>query len=476
MHDRTSPGALGRPGARAHAARFLLAAGLTPVLLACAGPGLARRHHAAERSWRESAGPELGGRESATDLARDDADPFAGAARLERAALVDAVLRRNPSIGASRFAWKAALARYPQETSLEDPMLGYGVAPRSFGSDLVHDGHRVEISQRLPFPGKLSLRGEIALAEAEAARSDFEAVRLRLASMASFLFDELWLLERSLAINAEHLALLGELRRIAVARYEVGEASQQDPLQAEVEEAHLLHRELSLEAARRVAREQVNLLLHRATGAALPPLPEAPDPPRAWDADREALAREALAASPELWATQARVEGRASAVALARREFLPDFDLIGAYDRIWQERELQPFVGVQMNVPLRISRRRAALAEAEARLAQAESERAGLEDEVRFAVASGAERLEEAHHVLHLYEQRLLPAARDQVEAARAGFETGRNDFLALIGAERNLRDVRLGYEEALAELSRRHSELERALGRLPGPRGGTLP
>jgi len=470
MRDRNPPGALGRPGARGPVALFLLAALLAallaPGLLGCAGPGLARRHHEAERGWRESA----------SGLARDDADPFPGAARLERTALVEAVLRRNPSIRAARWAWKAALARYPQETSLDDPMLGYGVAPASFGSDVVQDGHRVELSQRIPFPGKLSLRGEIALAEAEAARNDLEAVRLRLAAMASLLFDELWLLERSLAINAEHRALLADFREIAVARYEVGVASQQDPLQAEVEEAHLLHRELSLEAARRVAREQLNLLLHRAPDAALPPLPDAPDPPRAWDAHREALFEEALAASPELRATQARVEGRASAVALARREFLPDFNLVGVYDRIWQERELQPFVGVQMNVPLRISRRRAALAEAEARLAQAESERAGRADEVRFAVASGAERLEEAHHVLRIYELRLLPAARDQVEAARAGFETGRDSFLVLIEAERNLRGVRLGYEQALADLSRRHTELERALGRMPGPRGGTLP
>jgi outer membrane protein TolC len=466
MHVPTSPGALGRPGARIRFASLGLAALLAAGLTGCAGLGLARRHHEAERSWRESAG----------DLARDDADPFPGAARLERAALVEAVLRRNPSIRAARWSWKAALARYPQETSLDDPMLGYGVAPRSFGSDAVQDGHRVELSQRVPFPGKLSLRGEIALAEAEAARSDFEAVRLRLATMASLLFDELWLLERSLAINGEHLGLLADFRRIATARYEVGEASQQDPLQAEVEEGHLLHRQLSLEAARRVAREQANLLLHRAPDAALPPLTEAADPPAERGPDRKALAEQALAASPELRATQARVAGRSSAVALARREFLPDFNLVGAYDRIWQERELQPFVGVQMNVPLRISRRRAALAEAEARLAEAESERQGLEDEIRFAVESGAERLEEAHHVLAIYEQRLLPAARDQVEAARAGFETGQNSFLALIEAERNLRTARLGYEEALADLSRRHTELERAAGRMPGPRGGTLP
>ena len=57
----------------------------------------------------------------------------------------------------------------------------------------------------------------------------------------------------------------------------------------------------------------------------------------------------------------------------------------------------------------------------------------------------------------------------DQVDAARSGFETGRNSFLTLIDAERNLRNVELGYEEALANLGRRRAELDRALGRIPG-------
>jgi outer membrane protein TolC len=71
--------------------------------------------------------------------------------------------------------------------------------------------------------------------------------------------------------------------------------------------------------------------------------------------------------------------------------------------------------------------------------------------------------------VLALYQSRLLPAARDQVEAARASFETGESSFLALIDAERNLRAVRLGREEARRELSRSHAELQRAIGEIPG-------
>jgi len=468
MEGSPGPGAVRlAAGGRVAPLAIIIAGSLA---LACASPALSRRYHASQRSWQATERLEETENPSGT---RGDAALFAGVSRLDRRALVEEVLRRNPSIQAARWAWKAALERYPQETSLDDPML---VAPASFGSRAVDGGHKLDLSQRFPFPGKLSLRGEIALAEAEAAEHDLDAVGQRLATMASLLFDELYFLDRALEINAEHLRLLEGFLQIATARYEAGQAAQQDPLQAEVERAHLLHREVVLETSRRVAREQVNVLLHRRPDRPLPPLPDALGLPAAEPLDREALVDEALRTRPELRSLEARIAGRESAVDLARREFFPDLTLVGSYNTLWQEADLQPFVGLQINVPLGVGRRRAALEEARARLAGAESERARLEDEVRFAVASGVDRLEEARHVVRLYESRLLPAARDQVEAARVGFETGRNSFLALIEAERNLRTTRLGYEEALAHVSRRKTELERAVGRTPGLREGIGP
>ena len=393
---------------------------------------------------------------------------FANAPVLERRALVQYVLERNPTVRAARYAWRAALARFPQATALEDPMLGAGVAPRSIGSGSVNDAPKFDLSQKLPFPGKLRLRGEAALGEAEAAAHDYAAVRLRLATIASLLYDDYYLAARSLEINAEHVALLEEFQRIATTRYEAGEASQQDPIQAEVERTHALHREVVLETSLRVTAEQINALLHRAPKATLPPPPRrvaaAHDPPD----DTDALIAQALADVPELAAAEARIGAEESRVTLARREYFPDFTVVGSYNRLWQEDDLQPFVGLQLNVPLQVGRRKAAVDEAEARLEAARSHRLAVEDEVRLGVQSGTDRLGEARHVERLYRDLLLPAARDQVDAARSGFETGRNSFLALIDAERNLLTVTLGYEEALANLGRRRAELDRARGRVP--------
>ena len=116
-----------------------------------------------------------------------------------------------------------------------------------------------------------------------------------------------------------------------------------------------------------------------------------------------------------------------------------------------------------------LARRRAALAEARAELSRAEALRAGVEDRVRLGVESAFERLREARHIEQLFRDRLLPPAVDRVQAARAGFVAGRDSFLVLIDAERNLRTTELGLEEARANASRTHTELLRARGELPG-------
>lgn len=429
-------------------------------------PGPAIRYQTLDRDWQRSEAVAARSSDAGEHL-------FDGVAFLERGVLVQHVVERNPNVHAARYAWRAALARYPQVTSLDDPMIGVGLVPGSIGSGSVNDAPKFDVSQKLPFPGKLQLAGEAALAEAEAASRDHQAVRLRLATMASVLFDDYYLAARSLEINAEHIGLLGEFQRIATARYEAGEAAQQDPIQAEVELTHALHREIVLQTAQRISAEQINALLHRVPTAPLPPAASRPlrpiTPSLEMHDDAGQLTTEALAERPELAAASARVSAEQTRLDLAWREFFPDFTLVGSYNELWQERDLQPFVGIQLNVPLQVGRRKAAVDEARARLEQARNQHLAIADDVRLTVQSGVDRLSEARHVEKLIRDRLLPAAKDRIAAARTGFETGQNSFLVLIDAERNLRNVELGYEEALANLGRRRAELDRSLGRLPG-------
>lgn len=438
---------------------------LAPLLaVSLAGCGLsnARRYDAMLDDYRRTA-PE-----DPSTVAAGGARRFQEGDTLDRDELVQAVLAQNPSIESSRAAWRAALARYPQATSLEDPMLSYSFAPLSLTGDVPY-GQRIELSQRLPFPGKRGLRGDVALAEAEAAKGDVDATRLELALITSRLYDDYFVAARAIEINEQHTALLRDLKASAVAQYVAGRAAQQDALQAEVELTHLERQRIMLETERDLAVEQVNGLLHRAPELSLPPPPKALPIPPELEATLDKLDKSALERRPELAAERARIRAGEAAVALAEREYFPDFVIMTSYSSVMRMWQHQWMLGVALNVPIQLARRRAAVDEAEARIARARSEYARKADAVRVHVAQSVRRLRESRHIVRLYESRLLPAARDQVESARAGFIAGQNSFLAVIEAQKNLLRVELQFQEAQADQYRRLADVTRAVGDLAG-------
>lgn len=404
--------------------------------------------------------------------ARGDEPPLLtanGGIALDRAALIRAVLARNPRVAAAQWAWHAEQARYSQETALDDPVLSYSLRPRSFGSRTVDAANDFEISQALPFPGKRSLRGARARANADGAAGDLETERLDLAERASTLFDEYWLADRALETNARHQALLGEAQRVALARYAAGVGSQQDVLGIESESAMLLHSAAELSAARRNTASGINTLLQREPNLPLPPAPDAPLLAASRALDEPTLVAQALARRPELRARLATVRAREAEVALARREFLPDFVVRAGYESSWQENPLKTMVGIELNLPLQLGRRRAALEEAQATLAREKQLVLQVEGGVRLELAVAIERVREAQHLLEISQQLRLPPARDRLAGAQAAFASGQATLLELLDAERALREAELADHQARAAISIRLAELARALGEIAG-------
>jgi outer membrane protein TolC len=388
-------------------------------------------------------------------------------AELSVEVLVADVLTRNPSLAQMVAAWQAASARYPQARSLEDPMLSTMLAPASFGSNSVETGYRVEVSQKIPFPGKLRLRGQAALAEASAAQSDIDDMRVQLIESAKQAFYEYYLVERAISVNGEAIRLLGEFKQSAESRYKTGLVPQQDILQAEVEIGRQHERAVTLERMRKVAVARINTLRSLPPDEPLAPPPQTlkvpPGLPTA-----ATLRSLAVTQRPDLKALQDRITVEETALRLALREYYPDVEVAAAYDTIMGNgpmRDLAPQVGVRMNLPVRLARRHAAVAEAQAKVSQKQAEYTSRVNQIHFQVQEAYEQLVESERVLGLYEKSILPAAQENVKAAQAAYITGKTPFLSLIEAQRNLVSLRDRNYEATADYFRRLATLERATG-----------
>ncbi|MBY0524747.1 MAG: TolC family protein [Gemmataceae bacterium] len=394
---------------------------------------------------------------------------FTGRDELSVEMLVAQVLARNPSLAQMVAAQDAASARYPQVTSPDDPMFTGTVGPGSVGSNQVDFAYRVEVSQKYPFPGKLKLRGDQAHAEASAAGHDVEDMRLQLIESALNAYYDYYLVGRALEVNQDTLRLLREFRQNAETRFKAAQVPQQDVLQADVELGRQRERQLTLERMRQVAVARLNTLMHLPTNTPLPPPPREIAPGPAVPAV-DVLQVQAAAGRPDLQALADRAAAEQAGLALAHKEFWPDFEVMAAYDAFWQrpEQDLRPQVGVRVNLPVRKTRRYGAIAEAEARLAQRRAELDRQLAQVNFQVQEAHAQVQESEKIVRLYTDTILPAAEANVKAAQSAYVTGKTPFVSLIEAQRGLVGLRERYYEAIAESFRRRAMLERAVGGLP--------
>lgn len=385
---------------------------------------------------------------------------------LER--LIAEVQAVHPSLEAMYAAWQAASQKYPQVISLDDPMFGATFAPASFGSRDVESAYAIEASQKIPWHGKRALRGVAASWEADSASRDVETTRQKLAEAAELAFWDYYVVRRQLDLNEQNAAILKAFRDNAVTRYETGLVTQQDVLQADIELANLEQRRIELERMDRVASGRINVLLRRKPTDPLPPPPKSLV--RAIELpNQDLLLALAVEQRPDVSAAAARSQAEQAKVALACKQYYPDAEFFGRYDKFWQptstQRDLQGQVGARINVPIYRARLNAAVCEAMQQLAKARAEYDQLVLEVQSDVQSSFEQVRESQRTVALYNEKLVPIAEQNVGVARSNYDTSKITFLELAISQRQLIESRERQIQAQVELHRRLATLRRAAG-----------
>ncbi|HEV8413583.1 MAG TPA: TolC family protein, partial [Bryobacteraceae bacterium] len=161
-------------------------------------------------------------------------------------ALLDEATRSNPDIQATRLGWQAATQVPSQVSTLPDPQVTlqhFSVgSPRPFAgysnSDFAYVGFG--ISQDLPYPGKLKLKGEAAQQDAAISRNKLEAVRRSILQQVKEAYYQIAYVQQTLEVLDRNGTLLEQVEKIADGRYRVGEGSQQDILKSQLERTKLL--------------------------------------------------------------------------------------------------------------------------------------------------------------------------------------------------------------------------------------------
>ncbi len=350
-------------------------------------------------------------------------------------------LLNSPGVEAAYDDWAASVENITVTRSLPDPQI-------TFQSDIADIVQTVMpgFLQEFPGPGKLRAGAAVASAESRAKYFAFESAALQTAFDLKQAYYQLYFLDDQLRINRRTLSLLDDLERIARAQNEVGKATLQDILRAQIERDRVQTDIADLEDSRQP--------MLAAFKAALGLTHDQPDPPvparletTATNFDSDELLQIAFARNPQLKALEADVRAAEAGINVAYKSRVPDFSLGLMADAKAQPTLFRPLGGTTL--PIWRDKIAAEIAQAKANelAAKARLSAAQISLTVDFAEQTFACR--EIGRNLGLLENQLIPKARQSLEIARAGYLAGTIDFFNLMDTERTLLNFELSAVEA---------------------------
>jgi outer membrane protein TolC len=386
--------------------------------------------------------------------------------RLVLPELIQVVLAQNPELVAARKQWEAATNRITPARSLDDPILSVQLwnFPQTF--NVTQTGNSIfGLSQNLPFPGKLGLKGEVASRSADMTEQAVRAKERELVARLKQAYYDLFLAQKAVQIHHEQVELLRQFVEITNAKFRAGKGSQADVLKAQVELSLLFQHLPVLEQRQETTEAMLNTLLDRAPASPLGIAQEPSQQPLEQPVDD--LHRLALNDRPELKAAELDVQRSEQSRALAQRQYYPDFNV--AFQRFQNYQANDGFGAyVAMSIPFAFwtkPKYDAGVQEAEAAVSVAQAQQRTLENMTRFQINDLLAKLRATDQVATLYRTTILPQAEQSLESARAGYRAGKAGFLDLIDTQRAWRGFQLEYFQALVNRQHRLAELEQVVG-----------
>lgn len=398
--------------------------------------------------------------------ARDD--------RTELEELIESALKENPEIRAAASRSKAARARIPQASALEDPRIGFRATNVPLNNpgfkSTPMSGKDFSVNQKIPFPGKLRFRKKAEQAAAASVASIMVETMNRVRFQIKKTYFQLYRLNKKINVIRKNRGLLRTLSRSAESRYATGQASGPDVFRAQTFRDELENALIALRQERESMIIRMNTLLNRPAifpltlkyNFALSKLPL-----------KTVLENESIKKRPLVLALENRIEESKQRVRLARREYWPDFDFGFSY----RQRELAAGDGVRgadfmtgsvtLNIPLwahwRQSRK---LEENKAQKMAAEYQYRAIENETTYEAEDAYRKLRRQKRQINHFTNFLLPEVRATYDSSFTAYETQEVDFFSTIEALKDQYEMEFDYYELRSAYEISMARLEWVLGK----------
>ena len=385
---------------------------------------------------------------------------------------VKEALDKNPEIQRLQHRLRAIEAKAKQAPYLDDPQIAFqlnGVPlsnPTSFNQA---DTNSIGIRQMVPFFGKLGLKEKIAQQETKVAEQELRGKEREIIAMVKMAYADLFMARKSTEILREQLEIMRTIIGATEARYQVGRVTQQDVFKALLEQSEIMNQLIVAEGDGNAAEVKLNSAMYRPPRT---PIQLAADLPRpSGPVSLAGVDELALASSPELKGAEEEIARSERMHELAERNRkYPDFMVGWDYVRMPTEMKKDRY-GAMVNItipfsPWTVGRRDNEVEESLAEIKAAKANRDAMRNVTLREVGELQAKVQAARRSIQLYSEGLLTQAELSFRAAMAAYQTGRVEFVALLEAQRALREARMGYFKATVGFIQNLADLERVVGK----------
>jgi outer membrane protein TolC len=386
--------------------------------------------------------------------------------------LIKSATKNNADLTSKKLAWQSLIQQYPQAIALSDPRIRYSRAIRPIETRLGPQNQILSINQRLPYPGKLDLKGKIVWSDIKIAKARYDTASRDLVVDIKQSFHELVYLDNAIQLSLKNKKLLAQINHISSADYATNSSTLNDVAKAQSQYAQVSYDVQLLQELRSTEKTRINTLLNRH--------PEYSFRINSYTRKPAKLPHSLLRlyqwaeGNEELFIADLTIEKSGVEKKLSHYTDLPDFDIGMQYNQIgdtnfkgFKDIKSDGFsISVSINLPINFEKNNAVKAQARLKQRQRIEEKKAIRHKLRNKIKGVYFRLNNSHRLITLYGDNLIPQAERALHIAQLQYRENKGSITNYLETQSTWLNFQLAYQRALADYAKSLTEMERLTGK----------
>ena len=383
---------------------------------------------------------------------------------------IQIAIRQNPELQSLRSMVDADRERVREAGLLMDPEISVAYDFNPMMSDSYLGRFSISAMQMFPWFGSLDARRELQQSSAEASRAQVSARQLEILRDLKIIWLDIAELREQIRITEETIEFVQDLEKMVEVRYETGRAGQAELLRIQMEEQRLHNRIANLEDRLNPFKARFNELLNRDADADVDTADELHSRPLL--TSEEEIRSLILQQHPQFDLISAERTAAGQQLRLAKLDGRPSFGIgLEVMGRDFGPMSMFPdakesIIGMAVvRVPLFRSRYDSQKRQANFRLNALDHQQELAENSLLAELEEVSEEIRSAERSLIMFDDELVPRARQALTIMSEEYATGTIRFDELLQLHRELLDLEFERIETVVKQNKAVAKIESLMG-----------